>query len=392
MSHKTQLHALTAAVAAAASTCAWALEPQSIRLGDSLNFSPSLQVTESYDDNIRAVETGELSSWVTRISPAFTLGADGHKANYQVQYRADSDTFHSSHLDDNTDHHLTAKTAFNFNVRNHLTFDIGYHRVELLDSENSDHQSQNDKYNTIDAGALYSFGAPRARGQIDFGVRHQRLRYENTQHINDDLEREFTQANTIFYYRLAPRTRALIEARYTDFNYVSNDLRNSSEIALLGGLAWEATAKTTGTIKIGSQKKHFEESSVGNMSGSMWEIGIDWKPRTYSTVSLTTRQAIDENYQSGIGASAVESTLVKLGWKHSWTNRLSSETSYSYIKRKYQDYDRDDRFDIATLDLTYELRRWLDVSLGLKYIQKDSTRARESYERSIIGLTVAASL
>lgn len=320
------------------------------------------------------------------------LGAEGHKSFYEVVYRADSDIFAASHRDNNTDHHLTARTQLKFNVRNRLAFNLGYHRVELLDSENSDLRRQNDKYNTIDAGTVYTYGAPRARGQIDLGVLYQRLRYENTHHINDDLEREFIQANTIFYYRLAPKTRALIEARYTNFNYVTNDMRNSAEVALLGGLTWEATAKTTGTIKVGGQRKHFDSSSVGNMSGSMWEVGVDWKPRTYSTISLTTRQAFEENYQSGIGASAVHSTQVKVGWEHDWTERFSTEAGYSYIRRKYRDYERRDNFNIAAIDLIYEVRRWLDVRLNFKYAKKDSTRARESYNRSIVGLTVEASL
>ncbi|GAB3371958.1 outer membrane beta-barrel protein [Azotobacter armeniacus] len=393
MSKKYPLHALTTALSATACANIWAVEPQSIKLADGLQFTPTLQVTESYDDNFRAVEDHKQSSWITRITPTFTLGAEGHKGRYEVKYSSESEIFHSSHNDDNTDHHLTVEAALQFDARNRLKLDAGYHRVELVDSENSDNlSSENDKFSTINAGALYSFGAQGARGQIDLGAKHEKLRYHNSHHINDDLERESTILNSIFYYRVAPKTQALLEARYTDYNYVSNDMRNSKNYALLGGLTWRATAKTTGTIKIGGEKKRFEESGVDNMSNSMWEVDIDWKPRTYSTFSLTTRQAIDESYESGIGASAVRSTSTTLDWKHKWSARLSSKTSYTRSEQEYEDYDRDDDLDSFRVDLTYGLHRWLDISIGYRYTTNDSTREGEGYDRNIYVLSINLSL
>ncbi|WP_278249251.1 outer membrane beta-barrel protein [Azotobacter chroococcum] len=397
MTKKYPLRALTAVLSASTCANAWAVEPQGIKLTDSLRFTPILQVTERYDDNFRAVEEHAESSWITTISPTFILGAEGNKGRYEVKYRSESDIIHSSRDDDNTDHHLTAEAALKFNARNRLKLNAGYHRLEQVDSDNSDNRSnnasnENDKFSTIDAGALYSFGAEGARGQIDLGAKHEKLRYHNRNHVNDDLERESTTLNTIFYYRVAPKTRALLEARYTDYNYVSNDMRNSENVALLGGLTWTATAKTTGTVKIGAEKKRFEESGVDNMSNSMWEIGVDWKPRTYSTFSLTSRQAIDESYESNIGSSAVKTTSTTLEWKHKWSARLSSKTGYTRSEREYEDYDRDDDFDAFELGLTYQVRRWLDIGLGYKYATNDSSREGEGYDRNIYLFSITGSL
>ncbi|ASL29058.1 outer membrane beta-barrel protein [Azotobacter chroococcum] len=396
MSKKYPLHALTAALSATACANAWAVEPQSIKLADGVQFTPTLQVSERYDDNFRAVEDHKESSWITRLTPTFALGAEGHKGRYEVKYSSESEIIHSSRNDDNTDHHLTAEAALQFDVRNRLQLNAGYHRVEQVDSDNSDNleklNNENDKFSTINASALYSFGAQGARGQIDMGAKHEKLRYHNRNHINDDLEHESTTLNAIFYYRVAPKTRALLETRYTDYNYVSNDMRNSKNYALLGGLTWKATAKTSGTVKIGSEKKRFEESGVDNMSNSMLEVGIDWKPRTYSTFSFTTRQAIDESYESGIGASAVKSTSISFDWEHKWGARLSTKTSYARSERKYQDYERDDDLDAFGVDLTYKLRRWLDVGISYRYATNDSSREGEGYDRNIYVFNITASL
>lgn len=387
MSIKFNASTLAAAVSAALCANAWALEPQSIKLTDGLTFTPTLQVSERYDDNFRAAENNEESSWITAITPTFTLAAEGRKSAYALSYTANSDIFHSSHKDNNTDHHLTADGVFEFDARNRLKLNAGYHKVEETASQ--DQNIENDKYSTANVGGVYSYGAESARAQIDFGANYQELRYQNGNNLNADKERDTSALSSTFYYRVAPKTRALVEARYTDYDYVTNDRLNSNNVALLGGLTWDATAKTSGTVKIGGEKKRFDDSRLDDKSGSMWEVGVDWKPRTYSTFSLTTRRALDEGDD---GASSIEAQSTTLSWEHEWLDRLTSTVSYSYTDKEYQDVDRDDKIDTFGLGLTYAMRRWLDLGVGYKYSENDSTAVGESYKRNIYMISVSASL
>lgn len=146
MSNKLHISLLAAAISGVVCANAWALEPQSIKLADGLNFTPTLKVSESYDDNFREVENDEESSWITTIAPTFTLGAEGRKSAYKVSYSAVSDTFHSSHKDNNTDHHLTGDLGLEFDARNRLKLNAGYHDVE--ETAGLDQKVENDMYNT----------------------------------------------------------------------------------------------------------------------------------------------------------------------------------------------------------------------------------------------------
>lgn len=391
MSAKLKTSSLAVAISSALCTNAWALDPQSIKLGDGLTFTPDLKVSERYEDNFRAVETDEESSWVTSIAPTFILGAEGRKSAYKLSYSAVSDIFHSSHDDNNTDHHLTGDAAFEFNSRNRLTLNTGYHKVEetAAQSTQSRRNMENDKYSTANIGGVYSFGAKTARTQIDFGANYQELRYQNSNGLNADKERDTTALSSTLYYRVAPKTRVLVEARHTDYDYVSNTRLNSDNIALLTGVTWDATARTSGTIKIGAEKKRFDSSALDDNSGSMWEAGVKWMPRTYSTFSLQTRRALDEGDD---GASAIQSQSTTLSWKHEWLDRLSSDISYTYTDQEYQDYNRDDQISVFGAGLTYEMRRWLDIGIGYKYAENDSSQNFESYERNIYSISVSASL
>lgn len=388
MSNRIKASLLAIAVSAASGS-ALAVEAMSIKLAEGLEFTPSLKVSESYDDNFREVEENEESSWVTRISPTLSLTAYGRKSEYVLSYTADSDTFHSSHKDNNTDHHLTADAGFRFDARNQLVLNAGYHKVE--ETTSSTPGVEGDKYNTKNVGGVYTYGAETATAQVDFGADYKELRYDNSGQLNAEKERDATALRSTFYYRVAPKTRVLAEVRHTDYSYVSEKSLDATNIAFLTGLTWEATAKTTGTVKFGREKKSFDRNDNDDQSNGMWEAGITWQPRTYSTFNLKARRALDEGEN---GASAIEATSTTLDWKHYWLDRVYSTASYTRSEQDYIDdsNNRLDKTDIFGLGLNYEMRRWLDIGVGYKYADNDSNFANESYERNIYSISITASL
>lgn len=395
MSYKIKTSLLAIAVSAASGN-ALAVEAMSMKIADGLEFTPTLKVTESYDDNFREVEENEESSWVTRISPTLALTAYGRKSEYVLSYTADSDTFHSSHDDNNTDHHLTGDAGFRFNARNQLVLNAGYHKVEETTSATPG--VQGDKYNSKNVGGVYTYGAESARAQVDFGADYKELRYDNTglrangTRLNSEKERDATALRSTLYYRIGAKTRALAELRHTDYSYVSAKELDATNLAFLGGLTWDATAKTTGTVKFGREKKEFDRNVNDDQSGGMWEAGITWQPRTYSTFSLKARRALDEGEN---GASAIKATSTTLDWKHYWLDRVYSTASYTRSEQDYIDdtvNNRLDKIDIFGLGLNYEMRRWLDIGIGYKYAENDSNVANESYERNIYSISFTASL
>lgn len=400
------LIAMASAMATCASINAGAIEPQYIQLSDSTAFIPGLQIKESYDDNLHGDESHEQSSWITTVAPSFTLAGAGSKSSYLLSYALLSDTFHSSQEDNNADHIFNAETGLEFNARNRLKLKAGFRSVEDTFTQNQN--QENDRSERSDVGGVYTYGARTARGQIDLGANYEELRYNNSDGLNSDEERDTTALKGVLYYRVAPLTRLLLEARHTDYDYLTASKNSSTNIDLLAGVTWEATAKTSGSIKVGRGQKDYEDSSIDDASTGMWEVGVQWKPRTYSTFSLSTRRAFDEGSNGRIigndgsdggdslstndDDSAVRLLTSTLGWKHYWKKHWFTDLSYSRTDVEYLDTNREDRIDGFSLGLTYEARRWLDVSLGYRHAENDSDLRTESYERNIYVLTFNASL
>lgn len=381
MQKKFPLSALSAAMLMAASTGAYAIEASSMKLGG-MTFTPTLELSESYDDNFRAVNNdNDESSWITTINPNFQLAAQDRLNVYKLTYAFSSDIFHSSHDDNNTDHHLDADAHMEFSARSRLDLNAGYDRVE--DVADTEIDGVNDKYHTYNIGGVYGFGAESATMQFELGANQQWLRYDNEGNLNKDLERDTASLTGTAYYRVAPKTRALAELRYTDYDYVdSNSTLDSDAMAYLVGVTWDATAKTSGSAKIGYSDKEFDDSSKDDADNSIWEVGVTWKPRSYSAFTLETRRSTEEGSEGG--ENYIDTTRTSLDWKHAWSNYLTSDVNFAYIEEDYDDAaSREDDTNEFGFGLTYNLRRWVDVGVGYKYQDVDSTVNSESYDRNI---------
>ncbi len=379
--------AITLAAPTVIPASAWALEPQSVDVFG-LQFTPTLTVKESYDDNFRELEHQKESSWITSIKPAFELLAEDRNSAYRLTYEADSDIYHDDSDASNTDHKVLLESIMEFTSSQRLKLEAGYNKIE--ETGDTAVADENDKYHATHVGGLYTFGSKTADNRLDFGANYEELRYDNSGDINADEERDTTALNAVWYHRLGGSTNSLVEVRHADYDYVQKDSpRNSTNDAVLVGGVWEATAKTTGKLRVGYEKKNFDDNSRDDLNSPMWEVGVDWSPLTYSKVSLTTRRAFDEGDD---GSDAIKNTSTSLAWQHGWTERVISTMSYEFGTKDYEGQERSDDLQVIGFNLTYKMRRWLDIGVGYTYTDNNSDAADQSYKRNVYMVSLTGSL
>jgi len=373
-----------------AATQSWAQElsdPRAIRFGG-FEFTPTLVVRESYDDNYRGLSDNEQASWVTGINPTFLLATGNRNSEYELEYSFNSDIFHSDSEASNTDHHLSLRSAMEFTSRHRLNWGLAYHRVE--ETADTDDITENDKYSSAVARASYVYGARTARNQLEFGTRYEQRRYHNSGNLNASEERDSLMFNSIWFHRLGATTRSLLEVRHTDHDYKqSTALRDSTNLALLGGATWEAGARTSGSVKLGVERKDFDSDQRDDFTSPMWEIGVTWEPRSYSAFKLNSRRAFDEGDD---GASTINDWTTLASWEHEWTSRISTEVLYRFSDREYKGLDRDDERTSYGAGVTWSPDRWIDVTLSYLRTENDSSMSWETYDRNVYLLSFDMSL
>ncbi|MCW8278253.1 outer membrane beta-barrel protein [Pseudomonas sp. PCH199] len=366
---------------------AWSLDPQTINVYG-FDFTPTLLFSESYDDNFRELEHNVQSSMVTKIAPSFELKAEDRNSATRVIWQPTRNIYHDEPDASNTAQRVRLDSIMEFTDRHRLKLEAEWRKYERTTSTAVD--GINDKIHSDRVGGLYTYGAKSAANQIDFGANYAQLRYDNSGGTNDDKERNTTNLNTTWYHRIGSNTRSLLEYDHTIFDYLlSNSPRSSKSDAVLAGAEWDFTARTSGKVRVGYEHKNFDDSNSKDLNNPRWQVDLQWKPLTYSTFTFLARQALAEGDD---GADAVKTTFTQVGWRHGWTERITSIFEIGAGREVYEGQSRTDDLREYNLALAYKMRRWLDIEVGYRYRDDNSDAENQSYERNIFQISFNVSL
>jgi hypothetical protein len=366
---------------------AWSINPQNIDVYG-FNFTPTFLFSESYDDNFRELENNTQSSMITRLAPSFELKAEDRNSGTRLIWQPTQYIYHDESDASYTAQRVRADSIMEFTDRHRLKLEAEYRKWER--TESTAVPDENDKLNNKRVGGLYTYGAKSADNQIDVGANYAELRYTNGDGVNDDKERNTTGVTTTWYHRIGSNTRGLLEYDHTDFDYLqANSPRSSKSDAVLGGATWDFTARTSGKVRIGYEKKNFDNSESKDLDNPTWQVDLQYKPRTYSTFTFVARQALAEGDD---GADAVKSTFTQVGWRHGWTERITTVAQAGYGQYVYEGQSRKDDLQDYNLALIYAMRRWLDIELGYRYRDNNSDAEDESYTRNVVSISFNVSL
>jgi len=295
---------------------------------------PSLGLGAVYDTNYLRTPTDELSTWSYVARPGLKARAQKGTDEYNLAYQATIASVSADSDYDYVDHKLGADAQWELGLRHRLSgeyqFQIGNDRPGTADPDASSRpnfRDEPDQWRLNQLGGTYSYGAPGARGRLDLKAQQSWRRYEN----NDQGGRDYDQTAlaATFYARVRPKTSLVMEVGNTHVDYTDGDgdslgYADQNQPRAYLGVTWEATAKTTGTAKVGYLAVDFEDSAYSDWSGIGWDIGVTWQPRTYSTLKLETSRTPQQSGELG-DAGAIVSELT-LDWTHAWSSRGTTRT------------------------------------------------------------------
>ena len=380
MTTKFTMRVLVTGMAVSLAGPAAALDPASLGQG-SLKFTPTLDVSTGYDDNFRTDTSGD-SSWITTVQPNFELSTVQGANRYAASYSIAQEWVHDDSNEDVTNQFLDLTADLVFDARNRLELGAFWDKTEEITSADE----LNDEFTTTGVHALYGFGVAGAPINADFRYGFDRRRSDNAANAED--ERDHHNYAATLYYRVSPRTQALAEIRYRDADFRSVSSKDYDSIAYLIGARWEATAMTSGSVRVGYQEQSFDDSGKPDETSTVWGADVTWAPLTYSRVNLFATRSLEDGDE---GATSVRTTIFGANWNHDWSGQLTSTIGVSDTRDKY-DNGRDDTIQNFNAGVSYELRRWLDVGFRYDYNDSDSTLDSETWDRNRYMLLLNMSL
>jgi len=354
---------------------------------------PSIGYGLKHDDNLFLTPTDTISDTIQIFRPEVRFEAKQAANTYSLVVGSLLGRYNSSTADNYTNPYVNGLASLDLTTRLRANL-----KAEYIDghdprgSTNNPLSSTPDRYIQTYLGGIASYGARGAQGRVDFELGQLKRDYINNRSVTFASDRENTDVGATFFWRIAPKTSLLLQAKHTEIDYsFSESTMDSTENRLLGGLTWEATAKTTGIFKVGMVNKDFKDPVRGNTTSPSYEGAIKWSPRTYSIVDFNLSKMPAET-TGGVG-DFIDKTVTGALWSHQWTSRVTTAASASYTTDNYKgSIDRKDKIQNFGLKATYSMRRWLDFGADYTYTNRDSNQSVFDYKRNTIMLFVNATL
>jgi hypothetical protein len=356
--------------------------------GTPLYVSPYIGVAVGRDDNLFLSNTNQKASNVLLFSPGLSMDARTSSTVFQLKYQGQVGRYGQSDDDNYVDHTTRAMFDMAFDRRNFLRVGLDYIRShDPRGSTDRPVAGRPDVYRMVTPSAVYAFGAPGAAGRVELYASEADKRYLNNRATTETSDREARELGGAFYWRVAPKTYVLAEVRETEISYRLPSAASGDERRYYGGVSWEATAATTGTLKAGRLVRKFD---VGDEdSSTSWEGIISWSPRTYSKFDFYTSRQTTES--TGLGRYIL-SSIGGVSWNHAWSSFLSTGVELRYQKDDYRGFDRKDEISTVGLRAGYKFRRWLTLGAEYNYTNRDSNSLVFEYDKNLYLLTATASM
>jgi len=357
-------------------------------------LQPSLGLTFGYDDNLALTSAERSSSALWMLSPALRLQGGSERNRLRAGVDAEVGRHASSPVDDYTDYGFNAAWIYSPLLRHLLAMQVDAkfgHDSRGTAAREGDlglDQDEVDRFRRNDLSARYRFGAPGARGRLELDARAGDVRYRNNRELTAFRDRSDDGIGGAFYWRVASRTSALVRLEREQFDYDLATL-DSTESHVFVGAEIDATARTSGALLVGRASKRFDDPARPDFSGASWRANVEYKPRSYSSFSVSTGGATDET--NGFGDFILRRD-VTVGWNHNWSGRLRTTLDGGLAKEEQRPTERTDQVRYVGLAADYAFRRWLRGGASWRLYNRDSDVATFDYRRNVLLFSLEANL
>lgn len=382
--------------ALAFSMATYATDPAPIKAGV-FELIPELTVDGKFDDNIFKSFTDERDDYIIEINPRLEAVVQSRNNSFSMAFDWKEGLYQDYDDDDYSDWMVDADVHLEANAKNMFDLYAGFHK---LHEDRGSGFSQGelvflinhpDVYEETIYGGAYTFGSEATKGRLKLAA--DVLEKEYTRYPTEQVsrDRENTGVTGTFYWGVSDKTDILLEAKYIDIDYDEasldpNPTLDSEETYLLVGVEWEATGKTSGTVKLGVLNKDFDDGSREDYEDEFtWDIDIFFTPNDRHLISVGAAQLATEAVGTSNFINTEEYTA---GWNFQVSDLTGIYANFRAANDKYEGSERDDDLLRFEAGVSRDVRRWFTIRASYVYDERDSNNAQLDYEKNVflIGL------
>ncbi|MFC1520048.1 outer membrane beta-barrel protein [Pseudomonadota bacterium] len=364
-----------------------------------VDFIPALNAGLKYDDNIASRSTNEEESWILTVAPAVQAKMlDGNNI-YTIDAGIEYGDYFDSSDDNYLDALLKARAQVELNQSNRFNLEAKYfyghedRGTGVFDFGFDDGlPTEPATYDIFQGGGYYEYGAKSTPARVRINGLYDSKEYTNFKELTQFRNKDNVKLGATVFYDTRAATSIFLDYQYIQTAYDVMDPggdRDSDTQNLQLGVEWEATSTTEGSIRIGYQKKAFDNQEREDFSGVAWDAKLTWKPLTYSQFDFYTGRSSEDPDTFG---DYVRETTYGVKWSHDWSDLFGTTLGYDRIQDDYTGFEREDTTNVYRVSFNFEVLRWMTLRAGADIADNTSIQERFDYDRNIYFITAEMTL
>lgn len=254
-----------------------------------------------------------------------------------------------------------------------------------------------DKYTQNNLELNFQLGQKKSKMLLNLGLSNLSKEYTNNETTNSARNYDANTFDGNFRYKTFSKLSMITQVIVKEIDYDQNlpaigpspQTFDGDELSAFLGIAWKATAKTSGEFKYGQLRKTFDDPNLQDIDNTnTWELNSKFEPSTRALFTITSISTIAENEGTG---TAKETKLSEISWSQKLPQKIISNIKYSLTEDIHSNSNRDDDTAAVAFNLAYNLKRWISFSIGHSKIERESSISQFDYDKRIsqIGMIIS---
>lgn len=375
------------------------LDALGVRSGGFTVF-PSVEVSETYNDNIFATQNNKVDDFVTVITPAVTVSSDWNQHYLGFTGSADIVRLMDNSAEDHETVNLAVDGRLDIRRDTTVTARAGYEK------DNEERGSVNGAngltpteldVQTLDVGISnkwnrVSLSADGGFEQRDFDdVRTSTGGTIN----NDDRDRDQFSLDVRAGYEIQQAYEAFLQVILTSVDYLDrlddNGLNRDSEgYELRAGARIDFTGLLFGDVFAGYLNRDYDGATLASVDTFVAGLDLTWNVTPLTTVKGGASRSVSETTLAA--ASGTLRTELKTSVDHELLRNLILSGRVSYSVEEFEGVNREDEYVKGGLTAKYMVNRYFSVDVGYEYSERDSNIVGSDNQINKFGLRLRAQL
>lgn len=362
-------------------------------------IAPSVDIGETYNDNIFAAEAGTRDDFITIVSPAVRIESDWNRHALAIKGSSDIVRHASNSAEDHETYRLSADGRLDILRDTNLTAGIGFEKgseargsvddvAGLKPTEFSVLSLAAGLFNRWNRVSMNVGGSLRRRDYDDVPVTGGTVN-------NDDRDRDEFKLDLRAGYEIQSEYEAFVQFILTSVDYEDavddNGLnRDNDGFEIRAGARIDLTALLFGDVFIGYLNRDYEAATLKSVETGVAGIDLTWNMTRLTTIKGGVSRGVSETTLTT--ASGVVSTGARVSADHELLRNLILSARLSRSQDAFEGSSREDDYFHAGIGAKYLLNRYFSLSLDYDYANRDSSASGADYDINKIMLRLRGQL